>query len=557
MEDTNKETRDKQLNSTVNTKPEQDVVSEAEAYYNKAQEKSLSPSQQIEYLTKAIELDGNNPKYYFHRAATYSTINEYYKALEDYTLLGETKSDQEAKGNSYFLRAHLFEKKLKDSQNAVIELTKAIELKPLDPSNYAYRGEIYSEGINDNVKALEDYAKAIEFDPEIREYFDNINNSDLEQWTYMRMSYDDVVTPYIDFFILHADLLPEISDESALIITQNVIESGSCRPGEDEAVPFLKYRIELLIRKNYLVEANKVADTALDENFKEMDIRYWINKKNTISKLINKIEIKNAKIEEKDRIMANLSHTIKNLLGTIIDPLVNMKEDKEFEEVTINNALKGANIIRGIVNAMSLSHKGSLEDFIYDAKNASYNNSMTVHQMFVEALKQGVSSMFDGKYFGPFTRNYFPEKSVFLNAKSRWSEISDSSDINKITSFMNEYMIKTDIELGNAKDLVLGDEKGSSIKMLILIQEIVFNAVKYSSLIPKDERVIRIKFSASEEKVLLNVKNKYNTDARVKTSGLGLEIINNFAKLLDCKPMIERENGEYSIEMKFQNIWRG
>ncbi|MCF7792824.1 MAG: hypothetical protein K9N09_02570 [Candidatus Cloacimonetes bacterium] len=268
-----------------------------------------------------------------------------------------------------------------------------------------------------------------------------------------------------------------------------------------------------------------------------------------------KDEITKARVEERNRILANLSHTVKNMIGTIIDPLENMKSQNKLQPVAIDNAIRGANLVRGLVNAMNLSFKGSIEDFQYDIKNAEYNNSTSLKQMFIESLKYSISSMFDGKYFEKFMRNYFPNKAEFLVAKTKWNDVSQTTEIQKIMDFMNTYMLKAEIDLDSAQDFVIGNDKGSSLKFLIMIQEMVFNAVKYSSFVPQDERFIKIEFSADNEYVSIQVSNKFQPKTKVKSSGLGHEIINNFSKLLQTKPDIRTENEIYSVEVKFQNLW--
>ena len=266
-------------------------------------------------------------------------------------------------------------------------------------------------------------------------------------------------------------------------------------------------------------------------------------------------EIIQIRIEERNRIMANLSHTVKNMIGTIIDPLENMKSSNELQPVAIDNAIRGANLVRSLVNAMNLSFKGSIEDFKYDIENTNYKDVTSIKQLFLESLKYSISSMFDGKYFNKFMQNYFPKKPIFIEAKSKWNEVSQSTDLHKIEKFMNEFMLKPEINIETAKDFVIGNDKGSSLKLLILIQEIVFNAVKYSSFIPPKERFIKIEFEAGKEKISIKVSNKYQPKTKVKSSGLGQEIINNFSKLLQTKPIIKTDNEVYSIEVKFENLW--
>ncbi|MDP8268931.1 MAG: hypothetical protein P9L97_09410 [Candidatus Tenebribacter davisii] len=272
-------------------------------------------------------------------------------------------------------------------------------------------------------------------------------------------------------------------------------------------------------------------------------------------KEIRKEKINQAKLDEKKRILSNLSHHIKNMIGTIIDPLENMKSSNELQPVAIENAIRGANLVRSLVNAMNQSLKGSIQDFQYDIKEADYNNSTSLYQMFIDSLKYSISSMFDGKYFEKFMRNYFPTKSIFLNAKNKWNEISQSSDLQAIVLFMDTFMLQTEFNFEQSKDFVIGNYKGSSLKLLILIQEMIFNAVKYSSFVPQQERFLKIVFNYDADHVSFIVSNKYQPQNKVKSSGLGHEIINNFSKLLETKPLTKEDDEIFSVEVKFKNLW--
>jgi hypothetical protein len=117
-------------------------------------------------------------------------------------------------------------------------------------------------------------------------------------------------------------------------------------------------------------------------------------------------ELEETRLNERNKIMANLSHTVKNMLSSVIDPLEKIKETGEAKPVVVDNAIRGANLIRSLVNAMNLSFKGSLEDFIYDVQNNTYENSSTIEGMFIESLKQSISTTFDGKYFKKFVDKF-------------------------------------------------------------------------------------------------------------------------------------------------------
>lgn len=87
--------------------------------------------------------------------------------------------------------------------------------------------------------------------------------------------------------------------------------------------------------------------------------------------------------------------------------------------------------------------------------------------------------MFDGKYFGKFNRKYFPTKERHLEAKSEWEAVSQSEDPDVIFTFIKSRFFKTDIIFGNAAKFVMGNNKGSAIKLLILVQELILNAVSF------------------------------------------------------------------------------
>jgi hypothetical protein len=125
-----------------------------------------------------------------------------------------------------------------------------------------------------------------------------------------------------------------------------------------------------------------------------------------------------AKLAERDRVIAELSHHIKNIVSsTVIDPLENLRVANEYKQYIVEDALKGAGIIRQIVNAMNLSFKGSLEDFEHDAVNNSGRNSMDLQNIVIESFRYSIANIFEGKFFGNFTHEYFPTIEKYNEAK--------------------------------------------------------------------------------------------------------------------------------------------
>jgi len=96
--------------------------------------------------------------------------------------------------------------------------------------------------------------------------------------------------------------------------------------------------------------------------------------------------IAQARIEERNKIIADLSHYVKNMISSVIDPLENLKSETEIKPIIIQNALRGANLIREIVNAMNLSFKGSIDDFYYDAVHNTGKEKLDFKTIFYKNI---------------------------------------------------------------------------------------------------------------------------------------------------------------------------
>ena len=263
-----------------------------------------------------------------------------------------------------------------------------------------------------------------------------------------------------------------------------------------------------------------------------------------------------ALVDERNKIIADLSHSIKNLIGTIIDPLENLKLEKMIKPAVIQNALRGASLIREIVNAMNLSFNGSIEDFYYDARNNIKKGKMDLGSIIHESLVYSIGNMFDGKYFSNFMQKYFPAKNIFSEAKSQWTQISQSGDVQELIEYSNKYFFKTDLEILDGSKFVMGNEKGSAMKFLILFQELILNAVKYSAFVNKERRFVYIQLSHTSREISIKIQNRYKEKVKAKTTGIGHVIVENFAKLLNTQPVIKKDGDIYSVEIKFENLWR-
>jgi two-component sensor histidine kinase len=117
-------------------------------------------------------------------------------------------------------------------------------------------------------------------------------------------------------------------------------------------------------------------------------------------------------------------------------------------------------------------------------------------------------------------------------------------------------MFMLDMEVSDVSKYRPGNDKSSAIKLMILFQEIIFNAVKYASFVARKDRFIEIRLIDHEQNLSLTVSNSYRPEVQAKTTGVGKLVIENFAKVLDCQPEITTTDQVYTIRMEFNNIWR-
>jgi tetratricopeptide (TPR) repeat protein len=111
-------------------------------------------------LNRAIDLTPDDAAAYTSRGAIYRQLQEYTKALEDYTqaIMLDPFSSYPYTGRGAVYRD------LREYQQACEDYSHAIELDPSNVSPYTGRGAVYRQ-LRKYQRALEDYARAIEINP--------------------------------------------------------------------------------------------------------------------------------------------------------------------------------------------------------------------------------------------------------------------------------------------------------------------------------------------------------------------------------------------------------
>lgn len=269
-------------------------------------------------------------------------------------------------------------------------------------------------------------------------------------------------------------------------------------------------------------------------------------------------KIDDAKIEERNRILSSLSHSIKNTLRSIIDPLIVLKREIPQKERLLSDAIKGAGLIREMVTAIDTSTDAKLEDTLWDIEHPN-EESMSLKEMICRSLNTSLGNMFDSRNYAPQHEKYFPRrltKGEYADICSEWEVAVSAELIQPVLDFAALYMVNITLDLSPAAKYVVGNQKGSAIKLLILFQEIIFNAVKYTSDREIGNRSIMIALGQTHDRLIFKVENSYDPGRLPKTTGIGGILIDNFARVLATQAEVSRTDSVYCVRLEFDNLWR-
>lgn len=546
-------------------------------------------------LSKAIELDSQNASFYHFRGNCYLEIKEYDKAESDFDKaisLSPYHVDIYSKIITSYYNKNIYDK-------ALIVCDKLSEIYPDNIDSRIYRAVILCKNgyEKESLEELSLFRKEFEgllvyiISPNDSQYGSLLGGlANTSSINYMLKSMEILLDLkelefYNDKYIEAADILDSyeikkdnLSKKIQLFLNNifrnyypkfnNSLSEILERDGENIFLICAKLSILEDIQNNFSKEVSDLSGEErkelLEEKFNQQTsfmFLYSSINRSLQEKYIELVEKKEqekaqARVDERNKIIADLSHSIKNLISTVIDPLETLKQEKEENIPVIQNAIKGANLIREIVNAMNLSFNGSIDDFYYDAGHNTGKDAISLQYIIVQSLKYSIGHMFDAKYFENFLRKYFPGREIFKEAKDEWTQKSQTNNIEELLPFIQKYFFDINLDIPNAADFVIGNEKGSAIKFLILLQELIFNAVKYSAFMKKDIRFLNITLAGNDEQIIIKVENRYKKAVKTKTSGIGLVIIKNFAKLLETEPVIIKGHDIYSVEIKFLNFWK-
>jgi hypothetical protein len=269
---------------------------------------------------------------------------------------------------------------------------------------------------------------------------------------------------------------------------------------------------------------------------------------------IDKIE-SNAKEAERREMMNRLAHNIKGIVSSISFPLERMKREVPDKARKLDEAIRGSNLIREMVNTINYSYNTKIDHIKHDVKHA-VSESGSIYDILVTSLRDSITNVLYDKHFSQYKDQYFISSEAHNRAIEEWENIFEDATLINIVNFSSQHLFNLDCDIDKAKQFRVGNDMGSYLKLSMMFLEIVLNAVKYSAYVPQKDRKVSISFSPSDSHLIFNVSNKFNPEIKAISTGIGQFIIKNYSLVLDCKPDNLIENGVYSLTMKFNNYWR-
>lgn len=500
-------------------------------------------SSTIEWLTQQIQSKPQDEQLYLERARAYLAEHLYTDALRDFT----TRIALNPYNANAYRERGVFYYERQNYDAAISDYTKAIELNPDDIKAYQVRGDSY-KALLDYHEAIKDYTKVIEIEPKNQQAC-----LEREDCYFKTEQYAEALEDWLNVFKAlkkPPDGLPKQrgDDYRELECYEEAIQIYDKLIEKEPNAQLYFHRGECYHNIGNYREALEDYNRALVLESEPKD-------KEQLISLINDVQMRIPEWE-RNRILVDVSHRIKNYISTVIGPLQEMRQDHGNINInTVDDALIAANLIQDIVQEINSSFNGTIQDFRDDAQQPGMDKS-DMRTILLDALKFSINNIIvSGRYFDYFLKRYFPTKKIYDKAVSCWNTLSRSQDLAQLTSFLQAYFFEPQIILGGAEDFFIGNAKNSKTKFLNLFQEIIFNAVKFSASLKKEHRFVRVYFSYTSEEISIKVENRFNKELHEKTSGLGHISIENLTKQLQTKPIISCPDDIYSIEIRFKNLW--
>jgi hypothetical protein len=244
------------------------------------------------------------------------------------------------------------------------------------------------------------------------------------------------------------------------------------------------------------------------------------------------------------------------LPSSIIGPLVRLqKKVNSKNTVTIERALRGADLIGRLVESINNASAGCFDDFIYDAKNRD-EDALPLSNIIYNAIFFSIGNIFYARNSSKLRSKYFNQNRVLESKVKEALGTLEPNNFEQLAEFCNQYLFEFNLKVEGLDKYLLSDSKGSAMKMLILFQEILFNAIKYSRLVKRDKRFLNISIIPKNDCFNVDISNSASFKFVSKETGLGHVIIEKMAGLMNAEFSTHKNDTGYSIKMAIPNFWK-
>lgn len=379
-----------------------------------------------------------------------------------------------------------------------------------------------------------------------------------------------VITNYISPFLFqllkHVKNFSEIKIENNKIISQPAQEFKKIIEIFDKKLDFLISNSDQLIYNN---NENKLCIfdvIVLAKILRSLPSRAVLTDKifGVLSDILNKsktLQIEaEARSKEQLKLRRSFSHHIRNMLSAaILNPLELIRDKGIDKEGIIDQALRGANLLREIVNTMNLSFSGSKDDFIDDIQGNPDEKALPINTILETGLRGAFANMMDGKYFNKYYSIYYKKPEQLLAAKKDFLNLPPGN-METLLEYGRKYLIEN-IEFDIPKKILslkIGNKRNSALKMIILFQEVCMNAVKNSAFVDNAQRFLKFEaMKSSDGDTTIAVVNSYEANSEDKGGTLlGDNIIADLSSQMGFKHTKNTLEGKYiksfTMPIKFE-----
>jgi len=521
-------------------------------------------------LSKAIEIKPDNNEYLNKRVEYFEKMGRFQEALNDLDKIIENGRDKKAriKKISIYYKLNQYEKLLDEvrlldkpinADAGFEEDNWEITIEEFDSEQYLQLADILTEcSLSLMIKILRVLYSF--------EKYERFNLNDLEKFA---DTFDEIVNNKIDILDEHITLYRNVVYKFPKADLSFIKNSKNCQLTLLRIKQYIFKKIKLKMNAYNLLtlycgklpKENYIEIMSISLFFDKLSERLQEKYDSIVEDNERERERERAKHEEekiravakaKDELMQSFSHKMKNSFPKSIANLENLEAELPQAKDEIDTAIKQIRHLEKLAHSINFSFKGSIEDIQFDIQNPV--NGRSFKSMILGALDNSIENLLDKSgVYSVYTSRYLdlPTKK---NARAEYSKLS-LKDYGNLQEFLSKYFLELKIEFGNSENYIIGNSRHSQVKFAEIIEELVFNALKYAA--SAEKRYLNINFTTDQDMIVLVIENScIAANNQLKTSGLGRQIVKNTLEALKIDYEHITDEASYKAVVKIPDWWK-